>query len=222
MIPIKRQLLVFGTLVLCGLTGITLFMAGIHGKSNEINNNWLPSVIHVSNINKLTSDFRINELQHILSLTNDQMNAYESEIAHITDLINGELRMYEPLITTPLEKTLYADFVNKWNEYLKQHRQMVGLSRENRNEEAKILIRDRSDMLFKEYSLSLKALVAENRHLAHIETAEGRNLLWLSIANILLILGLVAYAAYMTVQYIKKMFDKVITSCVSIMTEISV
>lgn len=222
MIPIKRQLFIFGALVLSGLTGIVLFMAGIHGKSNEINNNWLPSIIHVSNINKLTSDFRINELQHILSLNNDQMNAYESEIVRITELINGELRMYEPLITTPLEKTLYADFVLKWNEYLKQHQQMVSLSRENRNEEAKILIRDRSDMLFKEYSSSLKALVAENRHLAHIETVEGRDLVWLSVANILLVLGLVAYAVYTTVQYMKKMFNKVITSCVSIMTELSV
>lgn len=219
---IRRQLIVFCTLMLIGLAAAGLFMNRIHDKSTAINNNWLPSVAHVSNINMLTSDFRINELQHILSLTDEQMRFYESEMKRIREEIGGELRTYEPLITTSLEKALYADFVSKWNEYLEQHERMVTLSRDNKNEEAKILIRDRSEALFRAYSKSLSTLVAENRHLAQQETDAGKDLMMLSLVNLMFIFGLITFAVYKIARYLKKMFDKVVNTCVSIMAETSV
>ena len=222
MTPIKRQLIVFSCLILLGLTGLALFMNAIHNKSIEINNNWLPSIQHVSTINTLTSDFRINELEHILSVSEDQMRSYENNMQRINEAIREEMKGYEPLITTVNEKRLYADFVSKWNDYLNQHQLMISLSKENKNEDAKALIRARSEALFHEFSASLTLLAAENRMLAQQETDAGKQLLILTAINLVLILGLLIYFVYRTAQHMKTMFEKLVNRWVSVMTDIYV
>lgn len=219
---IKRQLIVFSCLVLSGLTGLALFMNALHNKSLEINNNWLPSVAHVSRINMLTSDFRINELEHILSVSEDQMRSYENNMQKTNEAIREEIKSYEPLITTENEKRLYPDFVSKWNEYLDQHKLVITLSKENRNEDAKAIIRGRSDKLFHEFSSSLTLLAAENRMLAQQETDAGKQLLILTAINLVLILGLLIYFVYRTAQHMKTMFEKLVNRWVSVMTDIYV
>lgn len=220
--PVKRQLIVFSCLILSSLTGLALFMNAIHSKSREINTNWLPSVAHVSRINMLTSDFRINELEHILSISDEQMRSYEGRMQEIQEEIRTEMKGYEPLITTANEKRLYPDFVSKWNEYLDQHKLVITLSKENRNEDAKGIIRGRSDKLFHEFSATLTLLTAENRMLAQQETEAGKQLLLLTAINLILILGLLIYFVYRTAQHMKTMFEKLADRWASVMTDIYV
>ncbi len=222
MSSIKRQLIVFACLILACLTGLALFAVAIHNKSHEINSNWLPSVLHVSTINTLTSDFRINELEHILSVSDDQMRSYERRMEAITRRINEEMKAYEPLITTANEKRLYTEFVAKWNEYQAQHRLMIPLSKDNRNEDAKILIRARSESLFNEFSSALTALAVENRMHAQHETDAGQRLLYLTGLNLLLLIALLVYFSYRSAQHFKVLFERLVNRWTSVMTDIYV
>ena len=124
--------------------------------------NWLPSVFYTSDINTATSDFRIAELQHILSLTKEQMDKYEQDMQRLLEYIQKRQTEYEPLISSAEEKRLYDKFVTNWKDYLAEHDKILPLSRENKNEEAKALIRGNSQKQYDEFSQTLLNLINES------------------------------------------------------------
>lgn len=215
----KQLFQILSLLLIAALTAVIFFIHRIHDKSKQISENWLPSVMHVGNLNTLTSDFRIMELQHILSTSDDQMRTYESAMQRIADLINSEMKLYEPLITTSVEKTLYEDFLNRWSEYMKHHIDMLQLSKLNKNEDAKQLIRARSEVLFNEYSSALSALVHENRRAADDEVKRANALYIGSVINLILILGCVAVFVVISLRQMRKIFDRVLSTAMDVVAK---
>lgn len=183
------------TVIVLAMVSI-FFSYHINEKSAEIRGNWLPSTIHLNNLNTLTSDFRIMELQHILSMTDQEMRLYENQRNQKLSEMRGEMARYEKLITTDLERTLYLQFQGKWNDYLTESRLVLDLSKQNRNEEAKAHIRSRSQTLFDEYSNLLLALVRENQVWAEKASDRGNRLFffsWVTTAFISLTIGYLLY-----------------------------
>ncbi len=216
---IKRQLSVFVALLLAGVVATALFTSSIHNRTREINRNWLPSIIHVSTMNMLTSDYRIRELQHILSTSEEDMARYEKEMADVVARIGSELSQYELLITTDSERRLHADFVSKWNEYNEQSQQLIAVSRSNRNEEARTLIRARSQQLFDEFSHHLSMLVEENRAAAQSETHAGERMYLLAVTSLVFVCGVMVGFVYQAGKHVRSMFDRIVHTCVRIMAE---
>ncbi|MBI4853656.1 MAG: MCP four helix bundle domain-containing protein, partial [Acidobacteria bacterium] len=149
-------------LVVLGLFS-TWQLKQVNDKSAEISTNWLPSVTFTSDMNTNTSDFRIAELQHILSLTEEEMSGYEKNMAQAMNVFNKNDEAYQKLISSDQERQIYNAFKDKWNEYLKEHDKIIALSRQNKNDEAKALIRGRSQQLFDEFSANLLKLVELNK-----------------------------------------------------------
>jgi methyl-accepting chemotaxis protein len=137
-------------------------MSDVRMSADEIATNWLPSVKHVSDINTNTSDFRIAELQHILSTDEDQMIAWEKEMDRVAAALRKNEEAYQPLISSKEERRQYDDFRVQWAEYMDEHATVLALSRSNRNEEARDLLRGRSQKQFDEASASLGRLVDIN------------------------------------------------------------
>lgn len=208
----KRLFQLLSVLLIIAVAAVVFFIHRIHDKSKQISNNWLPSILHVGNLNTLTSDFRVFELQHILSTSEDQMRTYESDMQRVADLINSEMKLYEPLITTDAERKLYAVFLEKWTEYMKHHLDMLHLSKLNQNDEAKTVIRSRSEALFNEYSSALSALALENRRAAEDEVKRADTLYMWSIINLILILGFITVFVVISLRQIRKIFDRVLNS----------
>jgi len=212
----------FVILLFAGLVASTIFLAGIDSKSKEIESNWLPSAVHLSHLNTLTSDFRILELQHILSTSDGQMSSYEKQMTRKSESIKEEMNKYEPLITTELEKQLYADFASKWKEYLQQNHIVLNLSRENRNNEATTLIGGRSESLFNDFSNTLLLLVNENKLNASKESEAGSRLFLLSLLNLLFMTTVMGIFIYKISKYVKSQFDRIVQRCIHVMAEKSI
>jgi|GEM_PF-6039238 len=136
-------------------------MVEIHNSGAEIANMYLPATYSLSDIDTNTSDFRIAELQHILSTVKEDMDRYEADMAKQLDNIKRNQSVCEPLIDAGKEKELYEEFKKLWAEYLAESKKSVSLSRENKNEEARNMVRE-NQKLFEDLSNKLIGLIGLN------------------------------------------------------------
>ena len=149
--------------ILCGLGGFSLWqMDRINQSSTEIADNWMPSVRETLQMNTATSDFRIAELQHVLSQDAETMARFEREQDALLTAFNKHVVAYEKLISSPSEQALWDDFKAKWARYQEVHKNVLGLSRSNSTEQALALLRGDSQKLFDESSLILLKLAEKN------------------------------------------------------------
>jgi methyl-accepting chemotaxis protein len=148
----------------------------VNQTSTDMEINWMPSVRAASDLNTNTSDFRIAELQHILSVDANEMARYEQEIAKVVAQFEKNRTEYAALVSSPEERKLYDAFVKNWSDYLEEHKKVLALSRSNANDEAKALIRGNSQTRFTEASEDLGKLVDLNVGGGRAASAQGNAL----------------------------------------------
>ncbi|QGZ33976.1 methyl-accepting chemotaxis protein [Stappia indica] len=141
-----------------GLSGL----ATMNSSAEELGNNWLPSVSVVNAINTATSDFRIYQAEHILSADDAAMRNAEKKLADIQAAIVASSQKYEKLISSPEEQGVYDGFKAKWADYLKRSDDVVELSRQNKNAEATVILRDEIRPEFDSLSHDLANLINLN------------------------------------------------------------
>ena len=161
-----KQGLGFG-FILVIMAGVTVFslikMSVIRDKIDEVNASWLPSVVALSEISLDTSDYRMNELQHAFTYYGYEIRAKEQEMIALRERMKKNQELYETLITSPEEQLLYADFHEKWKQYLELHEKYMKLSRDNQDEEAVKLLNNESRDLFDSFGADLEELVKLNK-----------------------------------------------------------
>ena len=146
------------SLVWVGLSGL----ATMNSSAEDLANNWLPSVSVVNAINTATSDFRIYQAEHILSADDASMRNAEKKLADIRAAIVASSQKYEKLISSPEEQGVYDGFKAKWADYLKRSDDVVELSRQNKNAEATVILRDEIRPEFDSLSHDLANLINLN------------------------------------------------------------
>ncbi|MBL8247826.1 MAG: MCP four helix bundle domain-containing protein [Candidatus Competibacter sp.] len=112
----------------------------VNAQSEEMAENWLPSVTYTSDMNTNTSDFRIKEYAHILSQTDQDMSNLEKEMDEVLGNLKKNQSNYEPLVSSAEERQTYEDFKKLWADYMQEHTKLMALSRQNKTEEARTLI----------------------------------------------------------------------------------
>jgi methyl-accepting chemotaxis protein len=147
----------FSVLLLTASLGIfsIVQLAGVNHTSTDLETNWLPSVEKVSAMATDIANFRAAELQHILSTDDKEMARYEKSMSDILSGFERDRGDYIKLVSSPEEQKLYDEFYGYWKTYLDEHKQILDLSRANKNDEAKSLIRGKSEELFAQAQTAL-------------------------------------------------------------------
>ncbi|WNG51192.1 HAMP domain-containing protein [Archangium minus] len=127
--------------------------------TDEVTDDRMPSLIHVSDVNTDTSDFLIAAVQHVLSTDAEEMAQLERKSQELRESIERGLNKYESLITREKERRLYEEFTRLWSEFLEEHDKVVVFSRANQKDEAKAVIRARSRRAYLAASDKLEELV---------------------------------------------------------------
>ncbi|TAN52826.1 MAG: methyl-accepting chemotaxis protein [Methylococcaceae bacterium] len=156
--------LVFLTFVglFCLLAWFSLSRMGeVNDKSTEISVNWLPSVMATNAINTITSDMRTAEAIHILSTDPLEMQGRDQAILGMQRQIAHWRAKYEPLIASEEERSLYARFSSKYDEYLAASKTALEHSRKNETDLAANQLKQ-SGVIFDDMSAELLRLVALN------------------------------------------------------------
>lgn len=202
----------FGCLILLSiLLGVfsILKLNVINNDSTTMVENWIPSIINVNKVNTATSDFRIAELQHTLSIDDESMRTFEGNMAEEEAKIKQASDAYEQLISSDRERSLFHAFQAAWAEYMAVHKKFLALSRANKNEEAQALLRNQSQDKFLEASSALEELIAENFKGAEAQSAEGdanyeSAKLWISS----ILLGVVAISVLLSLLIIRSLLGQ--------------
>ena len=169
----------------------------VNGKSEDISTNWLPSLHRISDINTNTSDFRVAQLQHVITSDPAAMDGYEKEMQQLLATIEGNRQVYVPLISSDQERQIWGQFETQWKNYLALQPEFLRLSREQKTEEAQALLNGKGREQFDGASDALVKLIDINKTGAEQATAEAGSLyhraLW-SIIGLTAAIGLVGFA----------------------------
>lgn len=146
-------------IAIIGLMFLSISQMGtINDQSTEISSNWLPSVQLVERIGIETGDLRNDEAVHIISTD-------AKGIQDATALINSQkkqieifINSYIKLISSPEEQKLFTQFNDQYKQYLTIQTELLQLSENNNNAEAKALFLGKSMDSYTQYSDTLLEL----------------------------------------------------------------
>jgi methyl-accepting chemotaxis protein len=151
-----------------------LQMSNMRAQSDEVDNNWLPSVMAVGDMSQ--DMLRLRALTMRLLLNRDP-RALEQNVAKLNELRNGlteTQRRYEGLIALPEERALFDRFKVAEHKYLELQAQVVLLSGQNRVAEASTILNEQMSALADEIAVTLRELVDLNKHNANLATEAAR------------------------------------------------
>ncbi|HWH88674.1 MAG TPA: methyl-accepting chemotaxis protein [Pseudomonas sp.] len=151
-----------------------LQMSNMRAQSDEVDNNWLPSVMAVG---ELSQDMlRLRALTMRLLLNRDP-KALEQNVAKLNELRSGlteAQQRYDRLIALPEERVLFERFKGAEHRYLELQAQVLQLSAQNRVADASAILNDQMSPLADEIAATLRDLVEMNKHNANLATETAR------------------------------------------------
>jgi methyl-accepting chemotaxis protein len=172
----KKLMLGFSVvLVLLAFMGIFSItkLEGVNDSANEIKVNWLPSVVELGSISNFFSAYRRAEYQHIISTSDSNMTRVERMLKARLDSLQKHLEGYNVLISSEKERGIINRFLEKYNEYQSISKEMLALSRQNKNVEAAEIIRGKSQKVFNEAYSILDEDIELNNNSAKAEADNG-------------------------------------------------
>jgi methyl-accepting chemotaxis protein len=183
-------------LLMAGLGAMALErVSTLRETSAEIAENWLPGVRWVSLMRSVAGDHRIGLLRHILNSDDGTMTAIEREMEERVKRLGEIRRLYEPLVSSAEERQTYERFTAAWEEYLREVRPVLELSRKNEFERARDLQLARATPVYNQMQQAIQRLVeismqgGQQASARATEIGEAARLWVLTIAGTALLLG---------------------------------
>lgn len=162
-----KRLLISAVVLLLAATG-GLAWAALNGTArladdtNEIAENWLPSVKAVTELEVAISAMRIAEGAHVMSTSIEEMARAEKDMDAAAARVASVRAKYERLISSDFERQTYERLSQQWQAYIDRRAALVDLSRANQNDAAAALFRTELRTTFDEAMATAESLVALN------------------------------------------------------------
>ncbi len=104
--------------------------ARIHDATVEIADDWMPSEAILGNLSEDFVNYHRMEMQHVLSVTAEDLAKYEKEIADAETMFRKHEQLYESMIETPAERTAYAAYEAALADFMTEHEKLMAISRQ--------------------------------------------------------------------------------------------
>ncbi|WP_339299742.1 methyl-accepting chemotaxis protein [Paenibacillus sp. FSL R5-0623] len=168
-----RISIAFYLLILCLIVlSVTIVtrMNSIETNTNEITNNWMPSIQQINRLNYTT--------EHVLSLSYRHFDAEETDKAFLSEERTKYIRettqaikIYDQQEKSADELEHWTAFKNKWESYLKINTQAIKLSDEGQTQLAKE-VADKGADSFDTMQVDLEYLVEYNQEQSNLAAAQ--------------------------------------------------
>ena len=123
----------------------------------------VPGVAVIGDINGITSDYRVAQLEHVIAEPGTEaMEAAEEAIADENGDMDVALKAYEPTITEPADREQFEAIKRHWEEYKKDSAPFLAFSREGKTGEAMSYLKGDSKKKFDVLSDEVLELVDWN------------------------------------------------------------
>ncbi|MBH9345883.1 methyl-accepting chemotaxis protein [Pseudomonas aeruginosa] len=199
-----RAIIGFAILALL-LVALGLFahtrMGSLNRAAKDIGEVWLPSVEASAQLSSLMSELRLGEMNHVLLHDAGRMEQQEQQMDRIVAALAKVEHDYRPLLARGEERQLLDQFVQRQQEYLEGHAALLALSRQNRTDEASVLMGGAQLQRYEQVQQTLKQLIVVNREAARASVADAADVYARATRAILLVL-LVALAASVAIAWL--------------------
>lgn len=156
----------FGVLALMvfALGGFALLqMANMRQQSDQVENNWLPSVMAVGEMSQDLLRVRALTLRLLVNRDPQALAQNEQKLTELKSGLHHAQTLYEGLIVLPEERTLFDRFRTEEQQYLQRQEQVMAFSKANQLEDALKIVNGEMNQLADEMAGTLHALVALNK-----------------------------------------------------------
>ncbi len=137
----------FATLLFL-LLGLGLFSLDrahvLNGLTTQIDENWMPSLRHISDIDSHAARYRANVMEYSIRRDEAGMAENERRLATAERLLQESQRRYEALISSAEERAAYDTFQQRWAEFRNESRAAMEASRRQESEQARDLMIQRA------------------------------------------------------------------------------
>ncbi|SDZ37273.1 methyl-accepting chemotaxis protein [Pseudomonas sp. NFIX28] len=167
----------FGLLALMvfGLGAFALLqMSNMRAQSDEVDNNWLPSVMSVGEMNQDLLRVRALTMRLLINRSPQALAQNESKLNEIKRGMTAAQERYNALIVLPEERVLFDRYKVAEKRYLEHQNQVMALSQQGKVEDAVAVVNGEMSELADELAGTLNELVALNRHNANLATELAR------------------------------------------------
>ena len=156
----------FGVLALMvfALGGFALLqMANMRHQSDQVENNWLPSVMAVGEMSQDLLRVRALTLRLLVNRDPQALAQNEKKLTELKNGLHHAQTLYEGLIVLPEERTLFDRFKAEEQQYLQRQEQVMAFSKAHQLEEAIKIVNGEMNQLADEMAGTLHDLVALNK-----------------------------------------------------------
>ncbi|MGF6109683.1 methyl-accepting chemotaxis protein [Pseudomonas frederiksbergensis] len=172
-----RASLGFGLLALMvfGLGAFALQqMSNMRAQSDQVDNNWLPSVMAVGEMSQ--DMLRLRALTMRLLINRDPLALAQNvgKLNELKGVLGDAQQRYNALIVLPEERSLFDRFKAAEQQYLQFQGQVMNLSSQGRVEEAAVIVNGEMSPLADDIAVTLKSLVELNKQNANLATEAAR------------------------------------------------
>ena len=181
----------------------------------KITNNWSPTLARVMETNTLTSDYRMKQYGHLVSTTDAEMTAYETELTKIEQDIETVCAAFEADLSTEEEEELYSVIRTKWDEYKSASAEVLELSRQNKMEQGNKLMTGEMLDVYNDFQDSFAELKTYEENQLAKAKANVVTMFWVMVVVIVAIV----IVAIMLVTSLGKLLITLITEPVAQITE---
>ncbi|WP_025128650.1 methyl-accepting chemotaxis protein [Pseudomonas sp. PH1b] len=171
-------------------------MGNMRQQSDEVESNWLPSVMSVGDMSQDLLRIRALTLRLLINRDPQAIAQNEKKINDIKSGLGVAQGRYESLIVLPQERVLFDRFKSLEKQYLERQAQVMVFSAQNQLEEAVKVVNGEMNQLADEMATTLHELIELNKQSATQATdlaqaVFSKSRVW--------VLGMIAVAALVTI-----------------------
>ncbi|MBV4459561.1 methyl-accepting chemotaxis protein [Pseudomonas sp. COR58] len=151
-----------------------LQMSNMRAQSDEVDNNWLPSVMAVGEMSQDMLRLRALTMRLLLNRDPQALAQNVSKLNELRGVLSEAQQRYDALIVLREERALFDRFKVAEHKYLEFQAQVMALSAQNKVEEAAAILNGQMSPLADDIAVTLKELVELNKHNANLATEAAR------------------------------------------------
>jgi methyl-accepting chemotaxis protein len=172
-----RASLGFGLLALM-VFGLGVFallqMSNMRAQSDQVDDNWLPSVMAVGDMSQDMLRLRALTMRLLINRDLQAQAQNVSKINELKSVLEQAQQRYDKLIVLPEDRVLFDRFKAAERKYLQFQSQVMAEATQGRVDEAAAILNGEMNPLADEITVALKELVALNQNNANLATEAGR------------------------------------------------
>jgi len=168
----------------------------------------------LSEIYKSTLEYRLAELEYVLSFNEKKLRNYETRMKAALRHIERNQEECVNLLSSQESRKVYEEYISDWQAYLNNSRKSIALARKHLNDQANAAVRENSRGSFQTLNKRLDSILKANekyRKSFSYRAKEWFREYWLTL-SFLYICGMAAFLIYIFNRYDKMKKDEDIKS----------